>query len=77
MHLQYISDSFGKKTAVIIPIEEWDAMKNKYKEVDSEEANSISIPEWQIELGRKELQHIANGTAELMDWEETKKYLNL
>jgi len=29
--------------------------------------------EWQIELGKKELQNIADGQTELIDWIEAKK----
>jgi hypothetical protein len=31
MNLQYISDNKGKTTGVFIPIEEWEALKSKYK----------------------------------------------
>jgi len=49
MSLQYISDTVGKTTAVIIPIEEWDELKEKYPGIDSSEDD---IPEWQKELVR-------------------------
>lgn len=32
MTVQYISDNLGNKTAVIIPIEDWEKIPNKYKE---------------------------------------------
>ena len=39
-----------------------------------EEDKMISaVPEWQIELGKIELEKIANGAAEIMDWEEARK----
>lgn len=38
---------------------------------------STDIPGWQIDLGRKELQNIANGTTELIPWSEAKKKLRL
>ena len=44
MSLQYISDTVGKKTAVIIPIEEWDELKEKYPGIESSEND---IPQWQ------------------------------
>jgi hypothetical protein len=43
MSLQYISDSTGKTTGVFIPINEWNALKEKYKGIELEE---FDIPEW-------------------------------
>jgi hypothetical protein len=42
---------------------------------DFEEENNppILLPDWQIKLGKEELQNIANGNAELMDWQDAKK----
>ena len=49
-------------------------MKKKSKEVKEVERDSaFEIPEWHIELGKEELKNIANGTADLMDWEFAKK----
>ena len=31
MNLQYISDNSGNKTAVVIPIEQWEKIPKKYK----------------------------------------------
>jgi hypothetical protein len=76
MNLQYISDKSGHTTAVQIqiPIEDWDQLKKKYKEFEEEEnAAAITIPDWQIKLGKEELQNIANGNTELKDWNESKK----
>jgi hypothetical protein len=75
MNLQYISDNMGHTTAVQISIEDWEKMKRKYKELEEEEMNATSIPDWQIALVRKEKEKIANGTAGLLDWEEAKKNL--
>ena len=80
MNLQYIADKSGHTTAVQlqIPIEEWDMLKKKYKEFEEEEnAGSFDIPDWQIERGRDELKKIKNGTAGLMDLEESKKTFKL
>ncbi len=43
MNLQYISDSEGQTTGVFIPIDEWNYLKSKYKEIEKEE---ITIPDW-------------------------------
>lgn len=37
MNLQYISDNKGKTTGVFIPIQEWEDLKSKYKELEEEE----------------------------------------
>ena len=34
MHVQYISDSTGQTTGVFIPIEEWNALKEKFKGIE-------------------------------------------
>ncbi|MPR34749.1 hypothetical protein [Salmonirosea aquatica] len=33
MDVQYVSDSQGKTTSVIIPIEDWNKIKDRYEEV--------------------------------------------
>ena len=52
MNLQYISDSEGQTTGVFIPIDEWNYLKSKYKEIEKEE---ISIPEWHKNLVKERL----------------------
>jgi len=75
MNLQYIADKSGHTTAVQIqiPIEDWDILKKKYKELEDEENAMFSAPDWQIELGKKELRNIASGNTELMEWSEARK----
>ena len=36
---------------------------------------NTDIPDWQVELGRKELENIVSGNTELMPWSEAKKHL--
>lgn len=33
------------------------------------------IPEWQIDLGKTELENIENGDIELLEWKIAKEYL--
>lgn len=77
MNIQYISDNKGHTTAIQfqIPIEDWKILKTKYRELEEAENNTVDIPYWQIELGQIELQNIANGTTELIDWEVAKNNL--
>jgi len=37
MNLQYISDNRGKTTGVFIPIQEWEALKSKFKGLEEVE----------------------------------------
>lgn len=46
MSLQYISDATGAKTAVVLPIDEWDKLKQAYPGIGSVETE---IPHWQKE----------------------------
>jgi hypothetical protein len=52
MNLQYISDSKGQTTGVFIPINEWNELKRKYKNIERED---IHIPEWHKDLVRQRL----------------------
>ena len=80
MNLQYIADKSGHTTAVQIqiPIEDWVQLKKKYKEFEEEENMAAGvIPDWQIKLGKEELQNIAGGNTELLDWNEARKQFKM
>lgn len=53
MNLQYISDSKGQTTGVFIPINEWNDLKKKYKNIEQEE---VDVPEWHKDLVLKRLE---------------------
>lgn len=74
MTVQYISDNKGRPTAVQlqIPIEEWNRLKEKYPELEEESIVSESIPDWQEELVKLELERLAAGSTELSDWNDIK-----
>jgi hypothetical protein len=58
MSIQFITDSSGKNTGVFIPIEQWNKLKNKFRDLEHEE---IDIPEWQkLELDRRLEQYSAS-----------------
>lgn len=52
MNLQYILDSKGQTTGVFIPINEWNDLKSKYKDIERE---GVDIPEWHKDLVRQRL----------------------
>ena len=55
MSLQYISDASGNRTAVVIPIEEWDGIRNKYPGVEILEGE---LPQWQKNIIDRNLLEI-------------------
>ena len=55
--LQYLSDNSGHKTAVVIPIEEWNGIKNKYPGIDAIEGE---LPQWQKDIIDLNLKEIAD-----------------
>ena len=64
MNLQYISDRHGNPVSVIIPIQEWEALKKKYQgieaDIDQEEPSKDEIKE-NIRQGLRELKLIEEG----------------
>ena len=66
MNLQYISDSKGKTTGVFIPINDWNELKSKYKNIESED---IDIPEWQKRLVLKRLENHKKNPDSALDFD--------
>lgn len=58
MSLQFITDSDGKTTGVFIPINEWNKLKNKYKDIDQ------SV-DWYDELTPEQKKEIEKARVEL------------
>lgn len=52
MNLQYLSDSEGKTTGVFIPIEEWNYLKAKYKDIEQED---VTIPDLHKKIVRERM----------------------
>jgi len=65
MNLQYISDSKGQTTGVFIPINEWNDLKNKYKNIEQEE---ITVPEWHKDLVLKRLEEYKQNPDSALDF---------
>lgn len=66
MNLQYISDSKGQTTGVFIPINEWNDLKSKYKDIERE---GIDIPEWHKDLVRQRLGDYKKNPGSAMDFD--------
>ncbi|KAA5533325.1 addiction module component CHP02574 family protein [Taibaiella lutea] len=70
MSVQYISDSHGVTTGVFIPINEWNELKDKYKDIEDE--SSDGVPEWQKEIVLKRIaQYEKDGI--MLDFDEAMK----
>lgn len=61
MSVQYLSNKSGQITAVQVPISEWELIKSKYPDIES----NMSLPEWQIELIDKRLTSIKENPASI------------
>lgn len=57
MNLQYILDSKGRTTGVFIPINEWNDLKSKYKDI---EEKNITILEWHKDFAKERLEDYKN-----------------
>ena len=66
MNLQYISDSTGQTTGVFIPIQEWNALKNKYKGIEQEE---VDIPVWHMDVVKNRLEDYKNNPEQALDFD--------
>lgn len=77
---QFTYDNKGNVIGVFLPIDDWNELVKEYpvaasyKEISQ---NNFTVPEWQIELGKKEIQNIASNSTELMEWKEAKKQFKL
>ena len=51
MNLQFIHDANGNTKSVIIPIDKWQSLKEKYSDLEvEEEHNSVELLDWQKKL---------------------------
>jgi hypothetical protein len=66
MNIQYISDSKGQTTGVYIPINEWNLLKSKYKDIEQE---AVEIPEWQKEIVRTRLHAYKQNPKAALDFD--------
>ena len=66
MNLQYTSDSKGQTTGVFIPINEFNDLKSKYKDIERED---IEIPEWHKDLVLKRLEDYKQNPDSALDFD--------
>jgi len=66
MNLQYISDSKGQTTGVFIPINEWNDLKRKYKDIECED---VDIPEWHKDLVRQRVDEYRQNPGSALEFD--------
>ncbi len=57
MSVQYLSNEKGQITAVQVPIEEWEMIKNKYPDIDHIDSK---LPQWHQEIIDDRLDALKN-----------------
>jgi len=57
MALQYIADGSGRPMAVIIPIDEWNGIRDKHPDVEKFEGD---LPQWQKDLIDERLKKVSD-----------------
>lgn len=67
MGIQYISDSKGKTTGVYIPIEEWNALKGKFHELENAAGG---IPDWQMDVVRERIKKYKENPSGLIPFDK-------
>ncbi len=77
MNLHYISDKKGKTKGVFIPINDWEYLKNKYKEIEQEEKENFEVPEWHKEIVLQRLKDYLENPDHVLDWEEIEKEIEI
>ncbi|MGP8214998.1 MAG: hypothetical protein ACLQQ4_05495 [Bacteroidia bacterium] len=72
MTLQFIHDNKGNTTGVFLPIEEWQALKTKYSELQKEEAKNLAeLASWQKKVIDERLSDYYKNPSDVADFDKT------
>lgn len=72
MTLQFIHDNHGNTTGVYIPIEDWQTLKVKYKELETDELKiGEELLTWQKEIIDVRLNEYYNSPGDLLDFNKS------
>lgn len=72
MNLQFIHDTKGNTTGVFIPIEEWQALKLKYTDLQKEEVEKeAELASWQKQILDERLSDYYKNPSDVLDFDET------
>lgn len=69
MNIQYITDNQGRTTGVFMPIQDWQYLKSKYKELESEE-QIFDIPEWHKAIVDERMAAYKKNPKDVIDFEQ-------
>jgi hypothetical protein len=69
MNLQYLQDNNGNTTAVVVPIQEWNQLTEKYKGLEE-------LPQWQKEVIDQRLAFVKNHPDQLVPLDNFMKELD-
>lgn len=71
MNLQFIHDNKGNTTGVFIPIEEWQSLKERYSELQREEAiNVVELNAWQTQVIDQRLNDYFENPSDVEDFDK-------
>ncbi len=73
MNLQYISNAAGETTGIYIPITDWEKLKTKYTDLESD---IDAIPDWHKEIILERLKDYNENPDDVLDWDEVKDDFN-
>lgn len=72
MTLQFIHDNNGNTTGVYIPIDEWQDLKSKYADLQTEEVqNNTALTSWQKEIIDQRLEDYYKNPNDVQDFNTT------
>ena len=69
MNLQYIADNKGQTTGIFIPIQDWQYLKKKYKDLDKE-VQEFDIPEWHKAIIDQRLAAYKANLSDVIDFDK-------
>ena len=68
MNLQYITDDKGNTTGVYIPIQEWNDLKSKYKDIGQDD---FEVPEWHMKIVNERMEEYRKNSEQGDDFDST------
>jgi len=72
MSLQYVSDNSGHTTAVLIPIDDWNQLRQKHPDIDSLDGD---LPQWQKAIINERMLLLKNEPNQVTSLEDFLKEL--
>jgi hypothetical protein len=76
MHVQYLMDDKGKKTAVQVPLKEWEKLQKELKKLDAIElvaSDDTDIPDWQKKEVRSRLKELKKNPSKAISLSTAQK----